>query len=257
MLAQRAAATRDKVSGTSRLDVALVARGLVAIRARARDIIKRGLVHVDGAPVTKAGKEVPADAALTITGDDAAYVSRGAMKLIAALDAFGFDPGGRVTLDVGASTGGFTQVLLARGARRVYAVDVGRAQLHEKLAADARVVSLEQRDARGLTPDDVPEPVGAITVDVSFISLRLVLPHVMRFAAPDAWLVALVKPQFEVGRAHVGKSGIVTDAGARDQAVESIRGLLADHGWQPRALIASPLRGQSGNQEFLLGARHG
>ncbi len=241
----------------SRLDVALVARGLVGSRARGRDLIKRGLVRVDGAVVSKAGALVGDHAEITITGDEAGHVSRAALKLVAALDAFGFDPAGRVALDVGASTGGFTQVLLARGASRVYAVDVGRAQLHESLAADPRVVSLEQRDARSLSPDDVPEPVGAITVDVSFISLRLVLPDVLVFGARDAWLVALIKPQFEVGRAHVGKGGVVTDAAAREQAVETVRQLVADQGWQTRAPIPSPLRGQSGNQEYLLGAWHG
>jgi 23S rRNA (cytidine1920-2'-O)/16S rRNA (cytidine1409-2'-O)-methyltransferase len=162
-----------------------------------------------------------------------------------------------VALDVGASTGGFTQVLLARGASRVYAVDVGRAQLHESLAADPRVVRLEQRDARSLSPDDVPERVGAITIDVSFISLRLVLPDVLIFGARDAWLVALIKPQFEVGRAHVGKGGVVTDAAAREQAVETVRQLVAEQGWRTLAPIPSPLRGQSGNEEYLLGAWHG
>ena len=214
-------------------------------------------MRVDGAVVSKAGALVGHDAEITITGDESAYVSRAALKLVAALDAFGFDPAGRVALDVGASTGGFTQVLLARGASRVYAVDVGRAQLHESLAADPRVVRLEQRDARSLSPDDVPEPVGAITVDVSFISLRLVLPDVLIFGARDAWLVALIKPQFEVGRAHVGKGGVVTDAAAREQAVETVRQLVAEQGWRTLAPIPSPLRGQSGNQEYLLGAWHG
>jgi len=245
------------VSGRSRLDAALVARGLVASRARGRDLIKRGLVRVNGAVAAKAGAAVGADADITIIGEEAGHVSRAAAKLTAALDAFGFDPGGRVALDIGASTGGFTQVLLAHGARRVYAVDVGQAQLHASLAGDPRVINLERRDARDLTSAEVPAPVGAITVDVSFISLRLVLPHVLRFAAPDAWLVALVKPQFEAGRAHVGKSGIVTDARVRDEAVESIRGLLAGQGWRPLAPIPSPLRGQGGNQEYLIGARHG
>jgi 23S rRNA (cytidine1920-2'-O)/16S rRNA (cytidine1409-2'-O)-methyltransferase len=257
MSARRVRATQGKVADTSRLDVALVARGFVETRARARDLIKRGMVRVDGAVVTKAGAQIGASAEITVTGDEAGYVSRAALKLIAALETFDFDPAGRVALDVGASTGGFTQVLLERGATGVYAVDVGRGQLHESLAADPRVVSLEQRDARSLTPDDVPEPVDAITVDVSFISLRLVLPHVMRFAAPEAWLVALIKPQFEVGRDHVGKGGIVTDAAAREQAVETVRQILADQGWRPCAPIPSPMRGQGGNQEYLLGALYG
>lgn len=256
---RRAAATPDNAArAPTRLDVALVARGLVATRARARDLIKRGLVHVSGEVVTKAGAPVRDDAEILITGDEAAWVSRAAVKLIAALDTFGFDPTGRAVLDVGASTGGFTQALLARGAARVYAVDVGSGQLHDTLEADPRVVSLEHRDARELSRTDVSEDIGAITVDVSFISLRLVLPHVMTFAAPGAWLVALIKPQFEVGRAAVGKGGIVTDEAARARAVTAIRDLVnAQPGWCTRDPIPSPLIGQSGNQEYLLGARHG
>ncbi len=208
--------------------------------------------------VTKAGALIGGNAEITVSGDDAAYVSRAAVKLVAALDGSGFDPAGRVALDVGASTGGFTQVLLERGAVRVYAVDVGRGQLHPSLADDPRVISLEQRDARSLTRDDVCEPVGAITVDVSFISLRLVLPHVMTFAVPRAWLVALIKPQFEVGREHVGKGGIVTDSAAQARAVAEIRALVdAQPGWRTRAPIPSPLTGQDGNQEYLLCALHG
>ena len=242
---------------TSRLDIALVTRGLVGTRARARDLIKRGLVCVDGAVVIKAGASVSANANLEIVGDDAHYVSRAALKLLAALDAFKLDPAGRVAIDVGASTGGFTQVLLERGAPRIYAVDVGRGQLHESLAADPRVISLEQRDARSLGSADVPEPVGAITVDVSFISLRLVLPHILTFAAPGTWLVALIKPQFEVGREHVGKGGIVTDEAARARAISAIRAFVdAQPGWRTRDPIPSPLTGQGGNQEYLLCAHH-
>ena len=257
--ARRAGVTPvDATSVPNRLDLALVTRGFVTSRARARDLIKRGLVLVDGVAVTKAGAPVPANANLEIIGDNARYVSRAAFKLVAALNAFGFDPSGRVALDVGASTGGFCQVLLERGAAQVYAVDVGRGQLHDSLAADARIISLEQRDARSLGPADVPEPVGAITIDLSFISLRLVLPHVMTFAAPGAWLVALVKPQFEVGRAHVGKGGIVTEAAARDRAVCAIRDLVeAQPGWRTRDPVPSPLTGQSGNQEYLLGVEYG
>lgn len=235
----------------------LVARGLVASRARARDLIKRGLVRVSGEAVTKAGALIRGNAEIIVIGDDAAYVSRAARKLVAALDAFGLDASGRAALDVGASTGGFTQVLLMRGAARVYAVDVGRGQLHDSLAADPRVISLEQLDARSLTPGQVPEPVGVITVDVSFISLRLVLPHLLSFAAPGAWLVALIKPQFEVGREALGKGGIVTDAAARARSFAAIRELMdAQRAWRTFAPIPAPLTGQSGNQEYLLGARH-
>lgn len=241
-----------------RLDLAMVARGLVTSRARARDLIKRGFVRVSGEVVTKAGALVSEDADISVAGGEAAYVARSSGKLIAALDAFGFDPSGCVALDIGASTGGFTQVLLERGARRVYAVDVGHGQLHERLAGEARVVNLEGRDARGLAPEDVREPAGAIAVDVSFISLRLILPHVMAFAAPGAWLVALVKPQFEVGRDAVGKGGIVRDKAAQAGAITAVRELVdTQPGWRTLAPIPSPLRGQGGNQEYLLGARHG
>jgi len=256
--AQRAGATPSDVGGARRLDVELVARGLVASRARARDLIKRGLVCVAGAVVTKAGAPVADTTEITVTGEDAAYVSRAALKLAAALDAVGFDPAGRVALDVGASTGGFTQVLLERGAARVYAVDVGHGQLHESLAADPRVIKLEKCDARGLTGAQIPEPVEALTADVSFISLRLVLPHVMTFAAPGAWLVALLKPQFEVGREWIGKGGIVTDEAARERAASAIRDLVdAQPGWRTHDTVPSPLTGQSGNQEYLLGAEYG
>jgi len=256
---RRAGATPCNVAAVpSRLDVALVARRLVPTRARARDLIKRGLVCVDGAVVTKAGASVLAGTNLEIVGDEARYVSRAALKLVAALEGFGLDPSGRVALDVGASTGGFCQVLLARGAVRVYAVDVGRGQLHASLSGDPRVFSLEQRDARGLTGAEIPEPIRAITVDVSFISLRLVLPHVMTFAAPGAWLVALIKPQFEVGRAAVGKGGIVVDEPARARAVAAIRDLVdAQPGWRTRDPVPAPLTGQAGNQEYLLCAMHG
>jgi 23S rRNA (cytidine1920-2'-O)/16S rRNA (cytidine1409-2'-O)-methyltransferase len=239
-----------------RLDAFIVSRGLVPTRARARDLIKRGRVCVGGAAVTKAGALVSEGTQITLTGDEAGYVSRAALKLIAALDGLGLDPAGQVALDAGASTGGFTQVLLARGASRVYALDVGRDQLHESLASDPRVISLAQRDARGLTRADVPEPVGAITVDVSFISLRLVLPAIMALAAPGAWLVALVKPQFEVGRAAIGKGGIVNDAAARARVVGEIGNLIAAQpGWHTLGSIPSPMPGKNGNREYLLGAR--
>lgn len=241
-----------------RLDIALAARGLVATRARARDLIRRGLVQVSGRTVTKAGAPVGADDTLAVSGTEAGYVARSAEKLVAALDAFGFDPSGRIALDVGASTGGFTQMLLACGASRVYAADVGHGQLHESLAADPRVVDLEGRGARDLTCTEVSEDIGAITVDVSFISLRLVLPHVMAFAASGGWLVALVKPQFEVGRDAIGKGGIVRDEAAQARAVAAVRDLIeAQPGWRTLEPIPSPLRGQGGNREYLLGARHG
>ncbi len=242
-----------------RLDEVLVVRGLAPSRSRARDAIDRGLVLVGSAVVTKAGALV--DDGATIEIDAAAgtnYVSRGALKLVAALQAFGFDARGCVALDIGASTGGFTQVLLQRGARRVYAVDVGHGQLHPDVRAKAAVVSLEGTDARVLTRDQVPEPVGALVADVSFISLTKVLPAVCALAGPDAWLVALIKPQFEVGRAGVGKGGIVRDEALRQGAIENIRTFIEiDLEWSVLGVIPSPIEGGSGNIEYLIGAQRG
>jgi 23S rRNA (cytidine1920-2'-O)/16S rRNA (cytidine1409-2'-O)-methyltransferase len=186
------------------------------------------------------------------------FVSRGGLKLASALDAFGLEPKGLVALDIGASTGGFTEVLLARGAKRVFAVDVGRDQLHDKLREDRRVVVLEGTDARALDAAVIDGPVGAIVADVSFISLTKALPEALKLAAPGAWLVALVKPQFEVGRDAVGKGGIVRDAQARARAVAEVRAFIdATPGWNVFAEMPSPIPGGSGNEEVLIGARHG
>ncbi len=237
-----------------RLDKALLERGLAPTRSRARDLIVRGMVRVDGAVSCKAGTVVAEDAELVLT-EPSAYVSRGGLKLAAGLDAFGLTPEGRTALDVGASTGGFTDVLLARGARHVFAVDVGHGQIHPRLAADARVTSLEGQDARALTAAEIPEPVSAIVADVSFISLEKVLPAALGFAAPGAWLVALVKPQFEAGRAAVGKGGIVRDAGVREAQAAKLADWVAQQpGWRVVGVVSSPIEGGSGNQEFLLGA---
>jgi len=193
--------------------------------------------------------------ALTLEPGTAPVVSRGAVKLAAALDTFGFDPKGCIALDVGASTGGFTQVLLARGAAKVYAVDVGHRQLHARLKGDARVVSLEGCDARSLTPASVGEPISAVVADMSFISLTKALGPALALAAPGAWLIALIKPQFEAGRARIGKGGIVRDARARQEAVEAVRAWLAQQqGWRVVGIVPSPIRGGSGNEEFLMGA---
>jgi 23S rRNA (cytidine1920-2'-O)/16S rRNA (cytidine1409-2'-O)-methyltransferase len=190
-----------------------------------------------------------------VLGGAAAEVSRGAAKLAAALDRFRFPVEGRIALDIGASTGGFTQVLLARGATRVYAVDVGHGQLAPRLASDPRVISLERCDARRLDRALVPEPVGAIVADVSFISLTKALPVPLALAGPGAWLVALIKPQFEAGRAAVGKGGVVRDPAARQQAVQTVRGWVAGQvGWHIADVMPSPIAGGSGNEEFLLGA---
>lgn len=240
-----------------RLDRFLVDKGLAATRSRAADLVRLGSVSVDGVTALKPGLMVAPDSNLALSPGASPFVSRGGLKLAAALDAFGLDPEGRIALDIGASTGGFTEVLLARGAAGVLAVDVGRDQLHDKLRADPRVVVLEAVDARALDAGIVPEPVGAIVADVSFISLTKALPAALRLAAPGAWLVALVKPQFEAGREAVGKGGIVRDAAARAHAVTKVRAFIdAAPGWAVFAEMPSPIPGRGGNEEILIGARH-
>ncbi|MCG0238827.1 MAG: TlyA family RNA methyltransferase [Firmicutes bacterium] len=242
-------------AGSTRLDVALVQQGFYPSRQRAQAAIRAGLVSVNGRVVTRPSFPVtPADR-LEAAGDPIGYVSRGGLKLAAALDRFGVSPAGRVCLDVGASTGGFTQVLLERGARRVYAVDVGRGQLHPDLARDPRVVSLEETDVRTLTA--LPgEPPDLVTCDVSFISLTLVLPHLVRLA-PGAEQILLVKPQFEVGRSGVGKGGIVRDPRRREEAVARVLTAAAALGLVSGGVVPSPILGGDGNQEFLLYLRPG
>ncbi len=240
---------------TSRLDIRLVSDGLVASRSRARDLILRGFVRVDGVPCVRPAEAVTARAKITLDDASPGFVSRGAEKLVAALDHFGFDPNGHAALDVGASTGGFTEVLLLRGAERVYAVDVGRGQLHERLRREPRVVALEEQDIRLLEPGLIPQLIGAITIDVSFISLTKVLPSALGTAAPGAFLVALIKPQFELTPADVGKGGIVRAAEARARAVDAVEQFVrAQPGWRKAGVIPSPILGGSGNAEYLLGA---
>lgn len=240
---------------TERLDIALVSRGHAPTRSRARDLIVRGLVTVDGAPATKPATLVKPAASIVVTGDGAFAASRGSEKLKAALDGFGFDPTGRIALDVGASTGGFTELLLTRGAAKVYAVDVGHGQLLPRLKADPRVVSFEGQDSRTLDSNLIPDPITAIVADVSFISLRKALSAALALASPDAWLAALVKPQFEVGLKGIGKGGIVRDEVARLAAFATIaRWLKDDMGWHVFPPIVSPIPGGSGNTEYLLGA---
>jgi len=240
----------------NRLDIVLVERGLAPSRSRARDLIKGGKVLVDGEVCMKAGAEVDADEALSLREAGPPAVSRAGAKLASALASFEFDPAGLVALDVGASTGGFTEVLLTRGAAKVYAVDVGHGQLHASLRDNPRVVSFEGCDARTLTRALIPEPVAAIVADVSFISLTKALLPALGLAAPGAWLVALIKPQFEVGRGGVGKGGIVREAAARQQAVDSVTAWIsAQDGWRIAGVVPSPIKGGSGNEEYLLGAR--
>ena len=257
--------TREKLgldklrSEKLRLDGALVERGLAPTRSQARDLIKRGCVTVDGATTTKAAQMVGDRAVIHVQEGAQPYVSRGGLKLAAALEAFGFDPGGVVALDVGASTGGFCDVLLKRNAAKVYAVDVGRGQLHPAIAGDPRLVMLEGQDARLLDASIIVEQPVAIVAVVSFISLTKVLGAAMALVAPGAWLVALIKPQFEVGRAEIGRGGVVRDPLARERAVETVREWVsAQAGWGVVGVIASPIAGGSGNVEMLLGARrHG
>lgn len=240
-----------------RLDLVLVERGLAPSRSRAQELIKQGRVSIDQKVCTKPSAEVTAGQSLILGHGTPSYVSRGAIKLAAALEAFGFDPKGRVALDVGASTGGFTEVLLRRGAETVYAVDVGHDQLHASLKSDPRVISLEGCDARTLTRKLIPTAITAIVADVSFISLTKALGPALALAAPDSWLVTLIKPQFEVGPERVGKGGIVRDAAARQAAVDAVMTWLPSQpGWRVAGIIASPIKGGSGNEEFLLGALH-
>jgi 23S rRNA (cytidine1920-2'-O)/16S rRNA (cytidine1409-2'-O)-methyltransferase len=240
----------------NRLDIVLVERGLAPSRSRARDLIKGGKVLVDGEVCMKVGAEVDEDEALSLREAGPVAVSRAGVKLASALASFEFDPAGLVALDVGASTGGFTEVLLTRGAAKVYAVDVGHGQLHASLRDNPRVVSFEGCDARALTRALIPEPVAAIVADVSFISLTKALLPALGLATPGAWLVALIKPQFEVGRGGVGKGGIVREVAARQQAVDSVTAWIsAQDGWRIAGVVPSPIKGGSGNEEYLLGAR--
>ena len=242
-----------------RLDALVVDRGLAPTRARARALVLAGQVRVDGATVSKAGAAVPDDANVALAAADHPYVSRGGVKLAHALDAFGVDAAGRTALDVGASTGGFTDVLLRRGAVRVAALDVGRGQLAWKLRQDPRVTVIEGVNARGLDRTALPpafHPVDVVTVDVSFISLKLVLPPLPPLLRPDGDVIALVKPQFEAGRAEVGRRGVVTDAAVHRRVVEEVRSAADRIGLRPVAEAPSPIAGAEGNREFFVHLRN-
>ncbi len=241
--------------GRQRLDMVLVERGFAPTRARARDQILRGCVRVAGRPAAKPGLLVAADTAITVSDPLAGYVSRAAMKLIAGLDTFALSPAGRDCLDIGASTGGFTQVLLERGARHVTAIDVGHGQIAPLVADDPRVTSREGLNARALVADDLPGPPEMLVSDVSFISLTLALPPALALAAPGAPGLFLVKPQFEVGRALIGKGGLVRDPAAGEEAARRIAAWLDGRdGWRVQGLAPCPLPGEDGNREFLLAA---
>lgn len=236
-----------------RVDALLVARGLVESRRRAQSLIMAGLVVVGDKRIDKPGQSVPEDAPITLKGQDHPWVSRGGLKLAGALEAFPVPVDGRIVLDVGASTGGFTDVALQNGAAKVYAVDVGHGQLAWKLRNDPRVVVLERTNARHLTAEVIPEPVDLIVCDASFIGLSTVLATPLTFASESAWLVALIKPQFEVGKGRVGKGGVVRDPELHREVCEAARDWLAAlSGWRVVGLKESPIQGPEGNREFLL-----
>ena len=243
----------------SRLDSEVLARGLAASRERARALILAGLVRVNGNQVTKAGAPVTQDDDITLIEPDHPYVSRGGVKLAHALDAFGIDVSGRLALDVGASTGGFTDVLLRRGARHVVALDVGHGQLDWRLRNDPRVTVIERLNARTLSAEQLPDAARAfeiVTMDVSFISARQVLPAVAPLLRPGADLVVLVKPQFEAGRDEVGKGGLVHDPAVHVRVVDEVAAAASALGLSRIAMTESPITGTEGNREFLLHLRH-
>jgi 23S rRNA (cytidine1920-2'-O)/16S rRNA (cytidine1409-2'-O)-methyltransferase len=239
------------VAKKKRLDVVITERGLVPSRARAQALILAGKVRVNGEVESKAGTQVDPEAVIDIIEKDHPWASRGALKLVAALDRFGISPEGLDCLDVGASTGGFTDLLLERGARRVIALDVGRGQLDWRLRNDPRVIVMEGVNARHLGTENLPFTAALATVDVSFISLRLVVPALMQHLAPEAWLVCLVKPQFEAGREQVGKGGIVRHESIRRKAIDSTVRAIESLGLELVGLVESPIRGQKGNLEEL------
>ncbi|MCZ3375414.1 TlyA family RNA methyltransferase [Rhizobium sp. AG207R] len=241
------------MSEPQRLDQLLVTLSLFASRSRARDAVQRGTVTVNGKIVTKPGALFSENAKISIDDPAQDYVSRAALKLVAALDHFGLDPRGQHCLDVGASTGGFTEVLLQRGATHVTAIDVGHDQMHPRIADDPRVTNIEGLNARKLTAEDIGEPFSFVVSDVSFISLKLALAPALALAEPGARAALLVKPQFEAGRDAIGKAGLLKDpSSAPAVAAELERWFTEDMGWQSLGLIASPIAGGDGNQEFLL-----
>ncbi len=244
------------MAGKRRADQLLVDRGLAESRSRAQALILAGVVFSGERRIAKPGDLLPADAALEVRGRDHPWVSRGGLKLVHGLDHFGIDPAGLTCLDIGASTGGFTDVLLSRGAARIYAVDVGHGQLAWKLRQDPRVIVLERTNCRDLTAAHVPEPVDLVVCDVSFIGLETALPAPLALAAPGAWLLTLVKPQFEAGRDQVGKRGVVSDPAVHRAVCERIRGwLTGEAGWVALGETVSPITGPEGNVEFLIAAR--
>jgi len=241
-------------SPSSRADLFLVEHGYAKSRAEAQEAIAAGCVYASGKPITKPSQRLNESAQIKYSRAHP-FVSRGALKLAAALDEFELSPHGLVCLDIGASTGGFTEVLLLRGAARVYAVDVGHGQIDPKIASDSRVISFEQTDARDLSEALVPQEPQAIVADVSFIGLTKALPKALALAKQGAWLIALVKPQFEAGRENIGKGGIVRDPQTRKRALADVAAWLSGQNWNVIATMESPLKGGDGNTEFLIAAR--
>ncbi len=243
--------------GKIRIDQLLVERGEAESRARAQALVMAGLVFVKDARVTKPGQQVPADAVIEVKGRDHPWVGRGGVKLDGAIRQFGLDPAGAVAMDIGSSTGGFTQVLLHHGAAHVFAVDVGTNQLDWRLRNDPRITVLEQTNARELTTAQIDRPCNWVVCDASFISLRKVLEVPLKLAAPSCRLVALIKPQFEVARGEVGKGGIVRDPALHQRVCDEVRAWLEGDGWSVQGIVPSPITGTEGNVEFLISAVRG
>jgi 23S rRNA (cytidine1920-2'-O)/16S rRNA (cytidine1409-2'-O)-methyltransferase len=248
---------KPRPAAKTRIDQLLVSRGLVESRARAQALILAGLVFSGETKIAKAGQTVPEDAPLEVRGRDHPWVSRGGIKLAHAIEAFGLDPAGATAMDIGSSTGGFTDVLLSMGAAHVFAVDSGTNQLAWKLRQDPRVTVLEQTSARVLTAQQIDAPCNWVVCDASFIGLAKVLDVPLQLAAPECQLVALIKPQFEVGRGEVGKGGVVRDPELHARVCAEVRGWLEGLGWDIQGIAQSPITGPEGNVEFLISARRG
>jgi 23S rRNA (cytidine1920-2'-O)/16S rRNA (cytidine1409-2'-O)-methyltransferase len=245
--------SRDKI----RLDQLLVQRGMAESREKAKAMIMAGEVDVDGLKADKSGHLYSSTSSITLKKSPHSYLSRGGLKLEAALDHFLIDIKGLTLLDIGASTGGFTDCLLRRGALRVIAVDVGYGQIHWRLRKDPRVRILEKTNARHLTPKDIGEDVNGAVIDVSFISLKLVVPPISRLLLDNSFIVALIKPQFEAGKRRVGKGGVVRDPSVHSEVIASLGGFFKDQGWNVAGCIPSPILGPKGNREFLVYMKRG
>ena len=245
------------MAGKRRLDQLLADRGLAESRTRAQALVMAGLVFSGETKLAKSGQQLPEDTPLEVRGRDHPWVSRGGIKLAHALDHFALDPAGGTAMDIGSSTGGFTDVLLSRGAGHVFAVDSGTNQLAWKIRQDPRVTVLEQTSARILTPAQIDRPCGWVVCDASFISLRKVLEVPLKLAAPQCHLVALIKPQFEVGREEVGRGGVVRDETLHSRVCDEVRDWLTATGWQVDGIVRSPITGPEGNVEFLIHAKRG